>query len=77
MHTDHFALRYLVEKKDAKPRLIRRMLLLNEFDFKVKDRKVIENQGANWRMKLCKSWVKRLKLMIPSLMSMYWPLEMT
>ena len=36
VHTDHFALRYLIEKKDAKPRLIRWVLLLQEFDFKVK-----------------------------------------
>ena len=34
-------------KKDAKPRLIRWVLLLQEFDFKVKDRKGIENQIAN------------------------------
>ena len=31
-------------KKDAKPRLIRQVLLLQEFDFEVKDRKSCENQ---------------------------------
>ena len=28
VHTDHAAIKYLMEKKDAKPRLIRRVLLL-------------------------------------------------
>ena len=32
IHTDHAAIRYLMEKKDAKPRLIRWVLLLQEFD---------------------------------------------
>ena len=34
-------------KKDAKPRLIHWVLLLQEFDFEVKDRKWIENQVAD------------------------------
>ena len=38
VHTDHSALRYLMAKKDAKPRLIRWVLLLQEFDFEVMDR---------------------------------------
>ena len=44
MHTDHSALRYLMAKKDAKPRLIRWVLLLHEFDFEVRDRKGTENR---------------------------------
>ena len=47
VHTDHSALRYLIVKKDAKPRLIRWVLLLQEFDFEVLDRKGTENQVAD------------------------------
>ena len=32
VHTDHAALSYLMAKKDGKPRLIRWILLLQEFD---------------------------------------------
>jgi hypothetical protein len=32
VHTDHIALKYLLMKKDAKPRLIQWILLLQEFD---------------------------------------------
>ncbi|XP_015165386.1 uncharacterized protein [Solanum tuberosum] len=35
VHTDHVALRYLMAKKDVNPRLIRWVLLLQEFDFEV------------------------------------------
>ncbi|KAH0713324.1 hypothetical protein KY290_008970 [Solanum tuberosum] len=47
VHTDHVALRYLRARKDAKPRFIRWVLLLQEFNFEVKDRKGCENQVAN------------------------------
>ncbi|KAL4376089.1 hypothetical protein GQ457_02G027930 [Hibiscus cannabinus] len=44
---DHSAIKYLVTKKDAKPSLIRSILLLQEFDLEVKDRKRTQNQVAD------------------------------
>ena len=54
VHTDHTALRYLLTKKDAKPHLLRWILLLHEFDLEIKDNKGIENGVANHlsRMKI-------------------------
>ena len=43
VHTDHAAIKYLLEKKYAKSRLIRWVLLLQEFDLHITDRKGEEN----------------------------------
>nr|GFA37711.1 reverse transcriptase domain-containing protein [Tanacetum cinerariifolium] len=47
VYTDHSALKYLFAKKDAKARLLRWILLLQEFDFKVIDTRGAENYAAD------------------------------
>ena len=45
--TDHSALKYLLTKQNAKARLIRWVLLLQEFNLQIKDKKVVENVVAD------------------------------
>nr|GEX75189.1 hypothetical protein [Tanacetum cinerariifolium] len=47
VYTDHSALKYLFAKKDTKARLLRWILLLQEFDFKVIDTCGAENYAAD------------------------------
>nr|GFD25967.1 reverse transcriptase domain-containing protein [Tanacetum cinerariifolium] len=47
VYTDHSALKYLFAKKDAKARLLRWILLLQKFDFKVIDTRGAENYAAD------------------------------
>nr|GEX35777.1 reverse transcriptase domain-containing protein [Tanacetum cinerariifolium] len=60
VYTDHSALKYLLNKQDAKPRLIQWVLLLQEFDIIIRDKKrknenfpletlkVISSESAPW-----------------------------
>nr|GEW07308.1 reverse transcriptase domain-containing protein [Tanacetum cinerariifolium] len=52
VYTDHSALKYLFAKKYSKARLLRSILLLQEFDFKVVDTKGAENYAANYLSRL-------------------------
>ncbi|GKA00489.1 reverse transcriptase domain-containing protein [Tanacetum coccineum] len=47
VYTDHSALKYLMNKQDAKPRLLRWVLLLQEFDITILDKKGSENLVAD------------------------------
>ena len=55
IHTDHVAIKYLMEKKDAKPRLIIWVLLLQEFDSEIKEKKGSDNVMANHLSRLGKT----------------------
>ena len=43
IYTDHAATKYLLCKADSKPRLIRGIMLLQEFDLVIKEKKGSEN----------------------------------
>ncbi|XP_075106745.1 uncharacterized protein LOC142179774 [Nicotiana tabacum] len=47
VYTDHAARKYLIDKKKAKSRLIRWVLLLQEFNLEIHDRKGTKNQVAD------------------------------
>nr|GEV89365.1 reverse transcriptase domain-containing protein [Tanacetum cinerariifolium] len=47
VYTDHSALKYLLGKQDSKPRLIRWVLLLQEFNIIIRDKKETENLTAD------------------------------
>ncbi|GKC13630.1 reverse transcriptase domain-containing protein [Tanacetum coccineum] len=47
VYIDHSALRHLFKKQDDRPRLIRWILMLQEFDIEIKDKKCTENVTAD------------------------------
>nr|GFA21622.1 reverse transcriptase domain-containing protein [Tanacetum cinerariifolium] len=47
VYTDHSALKYLLSKQDAKPKLIRWVLLLQEFDIIIRDKKGKKNLATD------------------------------
>ncbi|GJV34799.1 reverse transcriptase domain-containing protein [Tanacetum coccineum] len=47
VYTNHSALKYILAKQDAKPRLLRWILLLEEFNVFIRDKKGAENLAAD------------------------------
>jgi len=47
IYSDHATLKYLLTRKDDRPRLIRWILILQEFDLEIRDKKVVENLVAD------------------------------
>nr|GEZ32997.1 reverse transcriptase domain-containing protein [Tanacetum cinerariifolium]GEZ44726.1 reverse transcriptase domain-containing protein [Tanacetum cinerariifolium] len=60
VHMDHSAIKYLFAKKDAKARLLRWVLLLQEFHFDVLDTKGAENLAADHLSRFEKPYEKVL-----------------
>ena len=62
IHTDHAAIKYLMAKKEAKPRLIRWVLLLYEFDMEIDDKKGCDNVIADHLSRIEQTTVKEEKM---------------
>ncbi|XP_074290705.1 uncharacterized protein LOC141617412 [Silene latifolia] len=58
VHTDYAALRNLLIKKESKPRLIRWILFLQEFDIEIIDKKGVENVVADHLSRVVNESVK-------------------
>ncbi|GJZ03857.1 reverse transcriptase domain-containing protein [Tanacetum coccineum] len=58
--TDHAALRYMFNKQDAKPILIRCILLLQEFDIEIKDKSGAKNVAADHLSRLENPYAEKL-----------------
>ena len=64
LYIDHVVIKYLFTKPDSKPRLIRWILLFQEFDLEIQDKKGSENQVANHLSRLVNEEVATLEIEI-------------
>ena len=59
VYSDHATLKYLLSKKDAKPRILRWILMLQEFDWEVRDKKGSKNLVADHLSRIDQDGLKR------------------
>ena len=64
VYTDHVAIKYLLNKTDSKPRLIRWISLLQEFDLVIQDKKGSKNLVADHLSRLINEEVTLKELVI-------------
>jgi len=55
--TNHAALRYLLKKKESKPKLIKRILLLQEFDLEIKKKRCWKSYGWSLEMTVDQGYI--------------------
>ena len=65
IYSDHAALKYILSKKDTKPRLLRWILMLQEFDWEVRDKKGSENLIADHLSRIDQDGMKRNDYGVP------------